>query len=92
MSFYRVLNIAYFINDVSTALIHSMCASRQQKEFLDSLKKALTSTKTLSESAAVSSVKLCKAASYMRPEDNSVLCFLVLTILNELKVNVKKTE
>ena len=57
-----------------------------QKEFLDHLKKALTSTKTLTESAAVVCVKLCKVATYMRPEDNSVLCFLVVTMLNELKV------
>ena len=59
-----------------------------QKDFLESLKKTLGSTKTLTESAAVSCVKLCKAATYMRPEDNSVLCFLVLTILNELKVSI----
>lgn len=56
-----------------------------KKEFLDHLKKALTSTKTLTESAAVVCVKLCKVATYMRPEDNSVLCFLVVTMLNELK-------
>ena len=31
-------------------------------------------------------VKLCKVATYMKPEDNSVLCFLVVTMLNELKV------
>lgn len=57
-----------------------------QKEFLDHLKKALTSTKTLTESAAVVCVKLCKVATYIKPEDNSVLCFLVVTMLNELKV------
>ncbi|XP_048582480.1 neurofibromin-like isoform X2 [Nematostella vectensis] len=64
-----------------------------KKEFLDGVKKALTGTKNLTESAAVVSVKLCKAANYMRPEDNSVLCFLVLNILNELKAllfNVNK--
>ena len=50
------------------------------------MKKALTSTKNLTESAAVVCVKLCKVATYMKPEDNSVLCFLVVTMLNELKV------
>ena len=58
-----------------------------QKEFLDHLKKALTSTKTLTEIAAVVCVNLCKVATYMKPEDNSVLCFLVVEILNELKVH-----
>ena len=57
-----------------------------QKEFLDHLKKALNSTKHLTESAAVVCVKLCKVATYMKPEDNSVLCFLVVSMLNELKV------
>ncbi|XP_020613799.1 neurofibromin-like [Orbicella faveolata] len=64
-----------------------------KKEFLDHLKKALTSTKHLTESAAVVCVKLCKVATYMKPEDNSVLCFLVVTMLNELKAllfNVSK--
>ncbi|XP_044178514.1 neurofibromin-like isoform X2 [Acropora millepora] len=56
-----------------------------KKEFLDHLKKALTSTKTLTEIAAVVCVNLCKVATYMKPEDNSVLCFLVVEILNELK-------
>lgn len=64
-----------------------------KKEFLDHLKKALNSTKHLTESAAVVCVKLCKVATYMKPEDNSVLCFLVVSMLNELKAllfNVSK--
>lgn len=57
----------------------------KKRDFLQHLRTALTSAKTLSESAAIACVKLCKCATYVRPEDNSVLCFLVLTVMNELK-------
>ena len=57
-----------------------------QREFLQNLKTALTSAKGLTESSAIACVKLCKCATYVKPEDNSVLCFLVLTVMNELKV------
>ncbi|XP_046839575.1 neurofibromin-like isoform X2 [Xenia sp. Carnegie-2017] len=56
-----------------------------KREFLDSLKTALTSAKALTESSAIACVKLCKCSTYVRPEDNSVLCFLVVTFMNELK-------
>lgn len=52
------------------------------------MKTALTSAKGLTESSAIACVKLCKCATYVKPEDNSVLCFLVLTVMNELKVGV----
>ena len=58
-----------------------------QREFLENLKTALTSMKALTESSAIACVKLCKCATYVKPEDNSVLCFLVVTVMNELKVS-----
>ena len=90
--FCNALDAKMLPNECSTFLIYDFSSNLyfSQKEFLDHLKKALTSTKTLTESAAVVCVKLCKVATYMKPEDNSVLCFLVVTMLNELKVLSQK--
>ncbi|XP_078599565.1 neurofibromin-like isoform X3 [Branchiostoma floridae x Branchiostoma japonicum] len=63
---------------------------RYQKKrlFIDHVKKALSGQgvpKHLTESAAVACVKLCKASTYISRQDNSVLCFIVQSLLGDLK-------
>ncbi|XP_077995279.1 neurofibromin-like isoform X2 [Glandiceps talaboti] len=64
--------------------------TQKKKQFLDNIKKALSPhgsgmSKQLTESAAVTSVKLCKAATYTSRRENSTLCLLVKSILGELQ-------
>uniref|UniRef100_A0A9J8CNN8 Neurofibromin n=1 Tax=Cyprinus carpio carpio TaxID=630221 RepID=A0A9J8CNN8_CYPCA len=59
-----------------------------KKSFVDSLRKALgqhSSSRQLTESAAVACVKLCKACTYINWEDNSVIFLLVQSIVMDLK-------
>ncbi len=60
-----------------------------RSHFVDSLRKALgqhSSSRQLTESAAVACVKLCKACTYINWEDNSVIFLLVQSIVMDLKV------
>ncbi|XP_072156372.1 neurofibromin isoform X3 [Bemisia tabaci] len=67
------------------------CSPRhsKKKHFIDSLKKAIspqTSSKQLTEAAAVAGVKLCKASTYINIlESNHIIFTLVQSILNDLK-------
>ena len=65
-----------------------MRVSLLQRNFLESLKKALIGGKNTAESAVIACVQLCKASTFITREDN-VVCFLVAEVLNELKVNSK---
>ena len=70
---------------------HPNLSSRllQKKQFLDNLQKSLCSpgsNKQMTECAVVSSVKLCKAASYVKDSQNSTLCKLVNVLMMDLKV------
>ncbi|XP_058269187.1 neurofibromin-like [Hemibagrus wyckioides] len=59
-----------------------------QKLFLESLRKALaghSSSKQLTESAAIACVKLSKACTYINWEDHSVIFLLVQSIVMDLK-------
>ncbi|XP_053097469.1 neurofibromin isoform X2 [Pangasianodon hypophthalmus] len=59
-----------------------------KKLFIESLRKALAGhggTKQLTESAAIASVKLCKASTYVNWEDHSVIFLLVQSIMVDLK-------
>ena len=68
------------------------CSPRhvKKKQFIDSLKKALSphsSSKQLTEAAAVTCVKLCKVSTYINILDrNNVVFALVHTVFNDLKV------
>lgn len=64
---------------------------RFQKLFIESLRKALVghgSSKQLTESAAITGVKLCKASTYISCEDHSIIFLLVQSIMVDLKVCV----
>ncbi|XP_071790650.1 neurofibromin-like isoform X1 [Asterias amurensis] len=70
---------------------HPNLSSRllQKKQFLDNLQKSLCSpgsNKQMTECAVVSSVKLCKAASYVKDSQNSTLCKLVNDLMMDLKM------
>uniref|UniRef100_H3BYU9 Neurofibromin n=1 Tax=Tetraodon nigroviridis TaxID=99883 RepID=H3BYU9_TETNG len=59
-----------------------------KKQFLDSLRKALSGqggSKQLMESAAIACVKLCKASTYISWEDHSTIFLLVQSIVMDLK-------
>ena len=63
----------------------------EQKQFIDDLKRALTShhggSKQLTEGAAVTCVKLCKASTYINITDRTnVLFVLVQSCVQDLKV------
>ena len=73
--------------------VHARAGSRAlsglQKQFLDSLRKALSGqggSKQLMESAAIACVKLCKASTYISWEDHSTIFLLVQSIVMDLKV------
>ncbi|XP_067128062.1 neurofibromin isoform X2 [Centruroides vittatus] len=61
----------------------------RKRQFVDSVKKALgphTSSKQLSEAAAVTCVKLCKISTYINILDsNNVVFSLVQAVINDLK-------
>lgn len=69
-----------------------MCSpvSCLQRQFIDSVKKALVphgTSKQLTEAAAVTCVKLCKASTYINILDsNNVVFALVQVVINDLKV------
>ncbi|KAF7700963.1 neurofibromin isoform X1 [Silurus meridionalis] len=59
-----------------------------KKLFIESLRKALVGhgcSKQLTESAAIASVKLCKASTYVNWEDHSIIFLLVKSIMVDLK-------
>ncbi|XP_002734096.2 neurofibromin-like, partial [Saccoglossus kowalevskii] len=62
---------------------------QKKKQFLDNVKKALSphgsGMSRQCESAAITSVRLCKAATYTSKRENSMLCLLVKSILGELQ-------
>ena len=59
-----------------------------QRNFLENLRKSLSSGRSSSaEPALLACVHLCKASTFINREDNSVL-FIVSQVLNELKVRV----
>lgn len=59
---------------------------------MDGLKKGLTSqssSKQLTESAAIACVKLCKASTFINISDSNNVTFqLVQTVIKDLKVNI----
>lgn len=62
-----------------------------KKLFLESLRKALaghSSSKQLTESAAIACVKLSKACTYINWQDHSVIFLLVQSIVMDLKVSL----
>lgn len=68
------------------------CSPRhsKKKQFIDSVKRAIGqhgNSKQLTEAAAVTCVKLCKASTYINILDSNNVAFtLVQNIINELKV------
>ena len=62
-----------------------------QKSFIDEVKKAISShhsgNKSLTEGAAVTCVRLCKASTYINIKDRlNVLFTLVQSVIQDLKV------
>ena len=68
----------------------------KKKQFIDSIKKALSpghSSKAVTDAAAVTCVKLCKAATYINILDsNNVIFSLVQTVINDLKLLLFKPD
>jgi neurofibromin 1 len=68
------------------------CSPRhsKKKQFIDSVKRAVGphgASKQLTEAAAVTCVKLCKASTYINIFDSSHTAFvLVQSVINDLKV------
>ncbi|KAH9376387.1 hypothetical protein HPB48_014676 [Haemaphysalis longicornis] len=68
------------------------CSARhlKKRQFIDSVKKALVphgTSKQLTEAAAVTCVKLCKASTYINILDsNNVVFALVQVVINDLKL------
>lgn len=69
------------------------CSPRHHKKkaFVDGIKKGLSSSsssKQLTESAAIACVKLCKASTFINISDSTNVTFqLVQTVIKDLKVN-----
>ena len=70
------------------------CSTKHQKkkQFIDQLKKSLiphSSSKYMTEAAAVTCIKLCKIATYINnTESNNVVFALVQNVINDLKVKL----
>lgn len=67
------------------------CSPRhsKKKQFIETVKRSIgphTSSKQLTEAAAVTCVKLCKAVSYINTNTPNVAFTLVQTIITDLKV------
>lgn len=70
------------------------CSPRhnKKKQFIDSIKRNVgphgNSSKQLTEAAAVTCVKLCKASTYINILDSNNVAFtLVQSVINDLKVS-----
>lgn len=70
------------------------CSPRhsKKKQFIDAIKRGIgphgNSSKQLTEAAAVTCVKLCKASTYINNKDSNNVAFtLVQSVINDLKVN-----
>ncbi len=78
------------LEEIYNADAGAPCSAKhvKKKQFIDSIKKALGhSSKQVTEAAAVTCVKLCKAATYINILDsNNVIFSLVQTVINDLKV------
>lgn len=71
------------------------CSPRhsKKKQFIDAIKRGIgphgNSSKQLTEAAAVTCVKLCKASTYINNKDSNNVAFtLVQSVINDLKVKV----
>ncbi|XP_035709221.1 neurofibromin isoform X4 [Folsomia candida] len=80
------------LEEIVNADAGAPCSPRhnKKKQFIDSLKKALlphSSSKQLTEAAAVTCVKLCKVSTYINILDrNNVIFLLVQSVFNDLKL------
>ncbi|CAL8136053.1 unnamed protein product [Orchesella dallaii] len=80
------------LEEIVNADAGAPCSPRhcKKKQFMDSLKKALSphsSSKQLTEAAAVTCVKLCKVSTYINILDrNNVVFLLVQNVFNDLKL------
>lgn len=70
------------------------CSPRhsKKKQFIDAVKRGIgphgNSSKQLTEAAAVTCVKLCKASTYINILDSNNVAFtLVQSVINDLKVS-----
>ena len=79
------------LEEIHNADSGAPCSAKhvKKKQFIDSIKKALSpghSSKAVTDAAAVTCVKLCKAATYINILDsNNVIFSLVQTVINDLK-------
>ena len=66
----------------------------RKKQFIDSIKKALSPhSGKVTEAAAITCVKLCKAATYINILDsNNVIFSLVQSVINDLKILLFKPD
>ncbi len=80
------------LEEIYNADAGAPCSAKhvRKKQFIDSIKKALVShggsSKTVTEAAVVTCVKLCKSATYINILDsNNVIFSLVQTVIGDLK-------
>lgn len=82
------------LEEIVNADTGAPCSPRhsKKKQFIDAIKRCINthgnSSKQLTEAAAITCVKLCKASTYINILDsNNVAFMLVQSILNDLKVD-----
>lgn len=86
------------LEEIYNADAGAPCSAKhvRKKQFIDSIKKALSppyGSKANTEAAAVTCVKLCKAATYINILDsNNVIFSLVQTVINDLKILLFKPD
>lgn len=70
---------------------HCIQKHSKKRQFMDTIKRAITphgTSKQLTESAVIASVKLCKASTYISPEHSlHVVSMFVQHVISDLKVS-----
>ena len=86
------------LEEIHNADSGAPCSAKhvKKKQFIDSIKKALSpghSSKAVTDAAAVTCVKLCKAATYINNlESNNVIFSLVQTVKKDLNLLLFKPD
>lgn len=93
INFICCIVIQKVLEEIVNADSGAPCSPRhnKKKQFIDSIKRGVgphgNSSKQLTEAAAVTCVKLCKASTYINILDSNNVAFtLVQSVINDLKV------
>lgn len=85
------------LEEIYNADAGAPCSAKhvKKKQFIDSIKRALSphGSRSITEAAAITCVKLCKAATYINIRDSGNVIFsLVQTVINDLKILLFKPD